>query len=72
MEIDAVSISQGELYNILLSRDRTGRQVKVAAAIHHTKAEDLILALSQLAESLRNSVKEVTSDMSMSMVKVTQ
>lgn len=72
MAIDAVSISQGELYNILLSRDRPGSQVKVAAAIHHTKAKDLIVVLSQLAESLRNSVKEVTSDMSMSMVKVTQ
>jgi len=72
MAIDEVSLSQGELYTILSSRDRPGRKGKIAAVIRGTKAEDLISVLSKLPESLRESVKEVTLDMSMSMVKAAQ
>ena len=72
MAIDEVSLSQGELYTILSSRDRPGRKGKIAAVIRGTKAEDLITVLSKLPESLRESVKEVTLDMSMSMVKAAQ
>ncbi len=39
MAIDEVSLSQGELYTILSSRDRLGRSGKVAAVIRGTKAE---------------------------------
>ena len=72
MAIDEVSLSQGELYTILSSRDRPGRNGKVAAVIRGTKSEELIKVLSKLPESLRESVKEVTLDMSMSMVKAAQ
>lgn len=72
MAIDEVSLSQGELYTILSSRDRLGRSGKVAAVIRGTKSEELIKVLSKLPESLRESVKEVTLDMSMSMVKAAQ
>ena len=53
MAIDEVSLSQGELYTILSSRDRPGRKGKIAAVIRGTKAEDLITVLSKLPESLR-------------------
>ena len=53
MAIDDVSLSQGELYTILSSRDRPGRKGKIAAVIRGTKAEDLISVLSKLPESLR-------------------
>jgi hypothetical protein len=46
MAIDEVSLSQGELYTILSSRDRPGRNGKVAAVICGTKAEDLIKVLA--------------------------
>lgn len=69
MAIDEVSLSQGELCNTLSSRDRTGRKGKVTAVIRSTKAEDLIKVLSLLPESNRNTVKEVTLNLSMTMVK---
>lgn len=72
MAIDEVILSQGELYTILSSRDRTGPKGKIAAVIRGTKAEDLISVLSKLPESLRESVMEVTLNMSMSMVKAAQ
>ncbi len=70
--IDEVRLSQGELYTILSSRERPGRNGKVAAVIRGTKVEELIKVLSKLPESLRELVKEVTLDMSMSMVKAVQ
>ena len=67
--IDEVSLTRGELYTIVSSRNRTGRKGKLIAVVAGTKAEDLITVLSKLPKAHRDEVEEVTLDMSPSMRK---
>ncbi len=72
MPTDEVRLSHGELYTILSLSDRLGRSGKVAAVIRGTKAGNLIKVLALLPEALRETVKEVTLNMSTNMIKATQ
>ncbi len=65
--IDEVSLTRGELYTIVSSRNRSGRKGKLIAIVSGTKAEDLITVLSKLPKAQRDAVQEVTLDMSPSM-----
>ena len=65
--IDEVSLTRGELYNIVRSRTRSGRKGKLIAVVAGTKADDLIAVLSKLPKAQLDAVQEVTLDMSPSM-----
>ena len=67
--IDEVSLTRGELYTIVSSRNGSGRKGKLIAVVAGTKAGDLITVLSKLPKAQRDAVQEVTLDMSPSMRK---
>lgn len=68
--IDETALSKGELYTILINRDRKGRKGSIIAVIRGTKAEDVTRVLMLIAPGLRRMVKEVTLDMANSMQKI--
>lgn len=69
MAIDEVSLSQGELYTIVSSRDKPGRKKKLIAVITSTKAEDILKVLLKTPLKKRKQVREVSMDMAPSMKK---
>lgn len=69
LAIDEVSLSKGELYTILSSRDRPGRKGKLIAIIASTKAEDILKVLLKVPLSKRKQVSEISMDMAPSMAK---
>lgn len=70
--IDEVNLTHGELYTILSSRNRKSRKKKLIAIIAGTKAEDITDTISKIPENERSKVKEITLDMSNTMVKAAQ
>lgn len=68
--IDETALSKGELYTILLNRDKRGRKGSIVAAVKGTKAEDIIAVLMKIPGEQRNQVKEITLDMAGSMHKI--
>lgn len=70
MSIDETSLSDGELYTILTNKDAHGRQGALAAIVAGTKSEDVISALMTIDSELRNTVSEITLDLSSSMRKI--
>lgn len=68
--IDETALSKGELYTILINKDKRGRKGSIVAVIKGTKAEDIIAVLMQLSQEQRNQVKEITLDMAGSMQKI--
>ena len=70
MAIDETSMSNGDLYTVITNRDRHGRDGCLAAIVAGTKAETVNEALSHVDESILDSVKEVTLDLSDSMRKI--
>ncbi len=71
LAIDEVSLSKGELYTILSSRDKKGRKGKMIACVASTKAEEIVKVLERLPLKERMKVKEVTLDMASTMIKAT-
>ena len=70
LAIDESSLSNGELYTFVTNRDaRTGEQ-SLIAVVAGTKSEDVISVLQMIDEDLRNTVREVTLDLSDSMRKI--
>ena len=67
MAIDETSLSNGDLYTIITNRDRHGREGCLAAIIAGTKAETVNAALEHVDDSILDSVREVTLDLSDSM-----
>lgn len=67
MAIDETSLSDGDLYTIITNRDRHGREGCLAAIIAGTKAETVNAALEHVDDSILDSVREVTLDLSDSM-----
>lgn len=67
MAIDETSLSNGDLYTIITNRDRHGKERCLAAIIAGTKSEIVNAALENVDESILNSVREVTLDLSDSM-----
>lgn len=68
--IDETALSKGELYTVLINRDKRGRKGSIVAVIRGTKAEDVIKVLMLIDTKLRNMVKEITLDMANSMQKI--
>lgn len=64
-----MSLSQGELYTIVSSRDKTNRKGKLIAVIASTKAEDILKVLLKIPEKTRKQVSEISMDMAPSMIK---
>ena len=69
LAIDEVSLSQGELYTIVSSRDRPARKGKLIAVIASTKAEDILRVLLKIPLEKRKQVSEISMDMAPSMKK---
>lgn len=69
LAIDEVSLSQGELYTIVSSRDRQGRKGKLIAVIASTRAEDIQKVLLKIPVQIRQIVREISMDMAPSMRK---
>lgn len=68
--IDETALSKGDLYTILINRDKRGRKGSIIAAIQGTKTDDIIAVLTKMPQELRNQVKEITLDMAGSMQKI--
>ena len=70
LAIDESSLSNGELYTFVTNRDRHTRERSLVAVVSGTRSEDVIGVLSRIDEELRESVEEVTLDLSDSMRKI--
>ena len=70
LAIDETSLSNGELYTLVTNRDRHGGEGCLVAVVSGTKAEDVIKALENIPEEKRESVTEITLDLSDSMRKI--
>lgn len=68
--IDETALSKGELYTILINKDKRGRKGSIVAVIKGTKAEDIIAVLMKINQEQRNQVREITLDMAGSMQKI--
>jgi transposase len=70
LSIDETSLSQGELYTIVTNKEAQGKQGSLVAMIKGVKAEDVIYYLQKLPRSKRLQVKEITLDLSPSMMLI--
>ena len=70
MSIDETSLSDGELYTIVSNKDAKGKRGALAAIVLGTKSEDVIAALKNIDKSIRETVTEITLDLSSSMRKI--
>ena len=70
ISIDETCLSQGELYTVVTNKLAKGKKGALIAMIKGTDSEYVSTILSNIAESKRNKVKEVTLDMAASMQKI--
>lgn len=70
LAIDESSLSNGELYTFVTNRNAGTRECSLVAVVAGTKSEDVISVLKRIDEERRNSVEEVTLDLSDSMQKI--
>ena len=70
LSIDETSLSRGELYTIVTNKDAHGRENSIVAIVLGTDTDTVIHALRQIKSELRNTVKEITLDLSESMNKI--
>lgn len=68
--IDETSLSCGELRTVVTNRDGHGRNGTLVAMIRGTKSEDVIRILEKIHIAKRKSVKEVTLDLSPTMMRI--
>ena len=73
LAIDEVSLSKGELYTIVSSREKNRkRKGKLVAIIAGTKTENITEVLNKIDLEKRNKVVEVSMDMAASMSKASR
>jgi transposase len=65
--IDEVSLSDGELYTIVINKDGFGKNGTLVATIKGTKSKSIIEVLQKIPFEKRELVKEVTLDMAKNM-----
>ena len=65
--IDELTLSKGELYTYITSKDNLQRNGTMIASIRGTKSEDIIRSGELIPESERKKVKEVSLDMAATM-----
>jgi len=70
LSIDETSISDGELYTIVCNKDAHGRKGAIVAIVEGTAADKIIESLKKIPEDIRNSVEDITLDLSSSMAKI--
>ena len=71
MSLDETCLSNGEVRTFLTNKDGHGGRGTLAAAIPGTKSNDIIsILLGAMGKSLRRKVKEVTCDLSPSMMLI--
>lgn len=70
LSIDETSLSNGELYTFLTNKEGHGGPGTLVAVVRGTKAEDVIRVLELLDRTRRRQVKEVTLDLSPSMMLI--
>ena len=64
LSIDETAFSSGELYTIVTNKLAKGRKGSIVAMIKGTQADYLVDILKKIPKRLRNTVQEVTIDMS--------
>ncbi len=67
LSIDEVAITKGELYTIVTNKSKHGGKGSLIAIVSGTKARDVSLVLAKIPLEIRNTVLEVTLDMSNAM-----
>ena len=70
LSIDETALSQGELYTIVTNKEGTGREGTLVAMIKGIRAEDVIFYLQKLPRKERLKVKEITLDLSPTMMHI--
>ena len=71
MSLDETCLSNGEVWTFLTNKDGHGGKGTLAAAIPGTKSDEIIsILISAMDKSVRRSVKEVTCDLSPSMMLI--
>lgn len=70
LSIDETCLSSGELYTFLTNKDGHGGPGTLVAVVRGTKAEDVIRVLEMLDRTKRRQVKEITLDLSSSMMLI--
>ena len=65
--IDEVSLSQGELYTILINKEKKGRSGSIIAIIKGTDVRTVTSVLLKLSRRRRFQVREITLDMAPNM-----
>jgi len=70
LSIDETSLSQGELYTVVTNKAGKGREGSLVAMIKGIRAEDVIFYLQKLPQNKRLKVKEITVDLSPTMMLI--
>jgi len=70
LSIDETSLSQGELYTIITNKEAKGRKGAIVAIITGVDSTIIIDRLNTIKENKRFKVREITLDMSPTMVKI--
>ena len=68
LSIDETCLSSGEVYTFLTNKAGKGGRGTLVAVVRGTKAEDVIRVLEKIDHSKRKTVKEITLDLSSSMM----
>lgn len=73
MSLDETCLSNGEVWTFLTNKDGKGGKGTLAAAIPGTKSDEIIsILVNAMGKSVRRRVKEVTCDLSPSMMLIAQ
>jgi transposase len=67
LAIDEISLSKGELYTFVTSKEYKGNKKKLVAIINGTEAKTITEVLGKINEAKRNTVSEVSLDMARNM-----
>lgn len=67
LAIDEISLSKGELYTFVTSKQHKGNKKKLVAIINGTEAKTITEVLKKIEEQKRNIVTEVSLDMARNM-----
>lgn len=70
MGLDEVCLSRGELYTVLINKERKGGRGSIIAIIKGTRTEDVCRVLLKLSRRRRFQVREITLDMAANMAKI--
>ena len=70
LSIDETCLSSGEVYTFLTNKAGKGRKGTLVAVVKGTKTEDVIQVLKKIDLSKRKTVKEITLDLSSSMMRI--